>query len=97
MKNSKTSEELKIIKELESGAYTSLKGEELVEMKNMLKSASANTIKKRSAKKSISIRVLEDDIERLKAKALSLGMPYQTLISSILHQYTQGKLESKMP
>ncbi|MCQ1854821.1 CopG family antitoxin [Neorhizobium galegae] len=35
----------------------------------------------------ISISIPERDLARLKAKALEQGMPYQTLINSILHKY----------
>jgi predicted DNA binding CopG/RHH family protein len=34
--------------------------------------------------------VRERDLEKLKAKAGKLGMPYQTLINSILHQYAEA-------
>jgi CopG antitoxin of type II toxin-antitoxin system len=34
----------------------------------------------------ISLRLPESDLERLKAKAMREGMPYQTLIGSILHK-----------
>jgi predicted DNA binding CopG/RHH family protein len=34
----------------------------------------------------ISLRLQKSDLERLKAKALREGMPYQTLINSILHK-----------
>lgn len=44
-------------------------------------------------KKAISIRLLESDIERIKAKSVSQGMPYQTLISSLIHQYANGKIK----
>jgi predicted DNA binding CopG/RHH family protein len=44
-------------------------------------------------KKAISIRLLESDIERIKAKSLSQGMPYQTLISALIHQYANGKIK----
>jgi predicted DNA binding CopG/RHH family protein len=46
-----------------------------------------------SKKKAISIRLLESDIERIKAKAVSQGMPYETLISSLMHQYANGKIK----
>ena len=42
----------------------------------------------------ISIRLSEKDLMRLRAKALELGMPYQTLIGSILHQYAEGKVKA---
>jgi predicted DNA binding CopG/RHH family protein len=34
----------------------------------------------------ISLRLPETDLERLKARAMREGMPYQTLIGSILHK-----------
>ncbi len=43
-------------------------------------------------KKAISLRLLENDIELIKARALSHGIPYQTLLSSIVHQYATGKI-----
>ena len=44
-------------------------------------------------KKAVSIRLLESDIERIKAKSVSQGMPYQTLISLLIHQYANGKMK----
>ena len=35
----------------------------------------------------ISLAMPEHDLARLKALALRRGMPYQTLINSIIHQY----------
>ena len=43
-------------------------------------------------KKSINIRPLEADIIKIKSKALSKGIPYQTLINSIIHQFANDKL-----
>ncbi len=40
----------------------------------------------------VNIRVTDFDLNKLKAKAIEEGMPYQTLIGSILHQYVTGKL-----
>ena len=37
--------------------------------------------------KSINIRLAERDLQHLKAIAAEKGLPYQTLISSLLHQY----------
>jgi predicted DNA binding CopG/RHH family protein len=48
-----------------------------------------NTFKKN---KRINIRISEKDLADLKVKSLEEGMPYQTLISSILHKYISGKL-----
>lgn len=39
--------------------------------------------------KNINIRISERDLFRVKALALKKGLPYQTLISSIVHQYSE--------
>ncbi len=49
-----------------------------------LKLAARATIHEERVK--ISLRLQKSDLERLKAKALQEGMPYQTLINSILHK-----------
>jgi predicted DNA binding CopG/RHH family protein len=33
--------------------------------------------------------LLEDDLQRIKTEAIKEGIPYQTLIGSILHKYVQ--------
>jgi len=43
----------------------------------------------------ISIRLSERDLMLIRAKALELGIPYQTLIGSILHQYAEGKVRAE--
>ena len=42
--------------------------------------------------KNINIRISEPDLTRLKKKAEEEGMPYQTLISSVLHKYITDRL-----
>ncbi len=49
-----------------------------------------NTIAKN---KSVTFRVNAWDIERLKARALQEGIPYQTLLSSLVHKYVSGRLK----
>ncbi len=85
-----TKEELEIVDYIEKDhpqtvAHASQKIE-------LLKSA---VTKKYNQRKAINIKVLESDIERFKAKAMSEGMPYQTLINSILHKYITGQLVEK--
>ena len=41
----------------------------------------------------INIRISKRDIEALKTKALQNGIPYQTLVTSILHKYVTGSLK----
>jgi len=41
--------------------------------------------------KRINIRLSEKDLANLKAKSMEEGMPYQTLVGSIIHKYIYGK------
>ena len=43
-------------------------------------------------KKQLTTRFYERDIQRLKAKAMEKGIPYQVLLASIAHQYVEGTL-----
>lgn len=40
----------------------------------------------------INIRLSSKDLRGLQKKALAEGIPYQTLIASILHKYLEGRL-----
>ena len=42
--------------------------------------------------KNINIRIREDDLARLKRRAEEEGVPYQTLVSSVLHRYVSDRL-----
>jgi predicted DNA binding CopG/RHH family protein len=74
---------------IEKGKLASVSNEE--ELKEKLIRAARTTIAK---SRHISIRLSERDLMWLRAKALELGMPYQTLIGSILHQYAEGKVRA---
>ena len=45
--------------------------------------------------KRVNIRISEKDLVKLQRRALKEGLPYQTLISSILHKFITGQLEEK--
>lgn len=40
----------------------------------------------------INIRLPSKDLRGLQKKALSEGIPYQTLVASVLHKYVEGRL-----
>ena len=40
----------------------------------------------------INIRLSSKDLRGLQKKALEEGIPYQTLVASILHKYVEGRL-----
>jgi predicted DNA binding CopG/RHH family protein len=57
-----------------------------------IKAAVLNTFKK---DKRITIRLYDHDFKGIQKKALQMGIPYQTLISGIIHRYIEGDLISK--
>ena len=83
-------EELEIVDYIEEHNPHSV--DNLAEKIEKIKSAVTAKYTKRKA---INIKVLESDLERLKAKALEEGMPYQTLLNSVLHKYLTGQLVDK--
>ena len=51
--------------------------------------AARNTLKK---DKRINLRLTQKDYRQMQIKAIEEGIPYQTLISSIVHKYLNGSL-----
>lgn len=47
--------------------------------------------------KRVNIRLSSGDLLGIQAKALEEGMPYQTLIASVLHKYVTGRLSEHRP
>ena len=45
--------------------------------------------------KRITIRLYDHDYQGIQKKAMEMGIPYQTLISGIIHRYIEGELTSK--
>ena len=76
-------EEIEILEAYESGK---LKGSPV---SNSMILAAKETMKKN---KHINIRISENDLEAIKLKAAKEGMPYQTLIGSLIHKYASGYL-----
>lgn len=40
----------------------------------------------------VTIRLYDHDLKGIQKKAMEKGMPYQTLISAMIHQYVEGDL-----
>jgi len=57
-----------------------------------IKIIAKNTFKK---DKRITIRLYDHDYKGIQKKAMEMGIPYQTLISGIIHRYIEGELVSK--
>ena len=45
--------------------------------------------------KRVNLRVTERDFNRAHARAREEGIPYQTLLSSVIHKYLSGRLTEK--
>jgi len=52
-------------------------------------------IDKANEKKSISLRLKSNDLDQLKRRAEIEGLPYQTLLSSIVHKFVTDQLIDK--
>ena len=57
-----------------------------------IKVIAKNTFKK---DKRITIRLYAHDYKGIQKKALEMGIPYQTLISGLIHKYVEGELTSE--
>lgn len=83
--------ELDVLKAYESGALKP--GASKAELQRLRAAARATAIKD----KRVNIRLSSVDLLDIQAKAMEEGMPYQTLIASVLHKYVTGRLAEKAP
>ena len=81
-------EEFRILRDFKRGEFESMKN--FREEKRKLEEAARNTLQK---DKRINIRISSRDLANLQKKAAKEGVPYQTLISSALHNLVTGKLK----
>ena len=65
------------------------------DVKSKMQQIKSAVTDKYTKRKAINVKVLESDLEKLKSKALEEGMPYQTLLNSVLHKYITGQLVDK--
>jgi predicted DNA binding CopG/RHH family protein len=61
-------------------------------IKNQALEYAEATVKK---DKRMNIRISERDLRNLKRKALEEGIPYQTMVSMVLHKYLTGRLSEQ--
>jgi len=83
-------EEKEILDAFEAGE---LKSVLTPKRKKYLQSVAEETFKK---DKRINIRISDRDLKLLQRRALEEGIPYQTLVSSVLHKYVSGGLHDVM-
>jgi predicted DNA binding CopG/RHH family protein len=83
-------QEKEIVESVERGDWRSVRGVKK-QIKRYKEYAKA-TVRK---DKRVNIRMSEKDLIRIRKKAMEEGLPYQTLISSILHRYANDRLVDK--
>lgn len=74
-------EEQKLLEELENGEWVPVKDQ--VKAKKEAMEAAKNTLSKT---RNVNLRISQRDLQKLKAKAIKEGLPYQTFASSVLHK-----------
>jgi predicted DNA binding CopG/RHH family protein len=80
-------DEQELLDAVEAGEYESVLTES---RKKELQDAASLTFKK---DKRINIRISNRDLAAIQSKASEEGIPYQTLVSSIIHKYISGSLQ----
>ncbi len=73
----------------EQGALSSVATKE--ELARLRAAARATSIKDRR----VNIRLSSGDLSDIQVRALQEGIPYQTLIASVLHKYVSGQLADR--
>ncbi|NCN82952.1 MAG: antitoxin [Candidatus Pacebacteria bacterium] len=91
MKQIDWSEEKKILQDFDSGLLQSVPNLKS-ESKRYASYAKATLAKK----KTISFRISEPVLNELKSRAEEAGLPYQTLLSTLIHQFTSRKIALKL-
>lgn len=82
-------DELQILADYESGKLKSVATK--AELAKVKAAARATAIKDRR----VNIRLSSGDLSDIQVKALEEGVPYQTLIASVLHKYVTGRLAER--
>ncbi|VEN74314.1 Toxin-antitoxin system, antitoxin component, ribbon-helix-helix domain protein [Candidatus Desulfarcum epimagneticum] len=83
-------EEADLMESIESVEWRPV--QDIVREKEKAMTAARNTLKK---DKRINLRLTQKDYHQIQIKAIEEGIPYQTLISSIVHKYLNGSLAPK--
>ena len=82
--------EMKILESVDKGEWKSVRGKK--KLAEQYRAYASETYRK---DRRINIRLAGRDLEALQKRALIEGMPYQTLIASVLHKFAAGRLVEK--
>ncbi len=80
-------EERELLDSIESGEWESVPN--LKEEVRLHRQYARNTLKK---DRRVNIRIASRDLEDIQTRAVEEGIPYQTLMASVLHKYISGRL-----
>ena len=86
-------EERDLAYEIENNLYTEVSPTEQKKFIAFAKEVAENYMAKN---KNINLRLSNGDIQKIKLKAAEAGLPYQTLVASILHQYANEKFNIRI-
>ncbi len=81
-------EEKDLLESIEKDEWKSIKNKN--QLIDELKETARNTMLKDQR---MNIRIGKRDLDGIKERALEEGIPYQTLVASIIHKYVNGKLK----
>ncbi|HAS83100.1 MAG TPA: antitoxin [Verrucomicrobia bacterium] len=81
-------DERDLIESIERGEWTSVKNLKAEIQKHQ--EYARNTLRK---DKRVNIRISARDLESLQTRAVEDGIPYQTLMASVLHRFVAGRLK----
>jgi predicted DNA binding CopG/RHH family protein len=85
--NSDQSYEQELLVSLEKGEWRPVKSQK--KENERYRELAAEALRK---SRRVNIRISAMDLEGLQAKAAEEGLPYQTLMASVLHKYVAGRL-----
>lgn len=85
-------EEKDLLGSYEKGEWRSVKRKD-AESKRYREYARATFLKDRR----VNIRISSKDLDGVRKKAVEEGIPYQTLIASIIHKFVSNRLVEKKP
>jgi predicted DNA binding CopG/RHH family protein len=83
-------DELELLASYEAEEWKS--SQKVKEQKEQYRAYARATLRK---DKRVNIRISEKDLLALQKRAVRQGIPYQTLISSVLHKYVNGEFTEK--
>ena len=87
-----SAEEEKMEVEMSQGEWKSLPKDQLEKLKGELVKAAKKQLKEAR----VNLRLNSMDVEKIRLKALQEGIPYQTLISSVIHKYATDQLVDRL-